>query len=102
MPSHTSGSDRSPVVARGSRKRRRALGRATLPASVTAIAATPPWSGGLHLFPQPRIGSPPRDVAIEVRVRLGHRLWIRELERLAEGARRRPRENVRVPVAVVV
>src|SRR4051794_32755762 len=59
-------------------------------------------SGGFHLLPQVRVRRAPWDVAVEMRVRLGHRMRVGELQRLQQIARGGPRDGVRMAVAVVV
>ena len=60
-----------------------------------------PPSGGLHLLPRLRVHRAPRDVAVEVCVRLGDGLRVRDLQRLQRSLEA-GRAEVRVAVAVVV
>src|SRR6516162_7568715 len=100
-PSQTRGRPSKLGVARSSRGRLRWLGGGTSAGGSTAATSNSP-SGCLDLVPDLGVDGSSRDVAVEVCVRQRHRTRIRELERPQKIARRRPCEQVRVPVAVVV
>src|SRR5262245_39124236 len=89
--SQTTGSPSRPGAVRSGRGSRR---RGVCAVSSSALASTATGSlgrflGGLHLLPELLVLRPPRDVAVEVRIRRPEGLRVADLERLCESARRR-------------
>src|SRR5262245_60112980 len=103
--SQATGSPSRPGAVRSGRRSLRRERPAASSCDLASTATGVPGStslGGLHLFPELLVLVPPRDVAVEVRLRRPERLRVVDLELLRERARRRMGERVRVAVVVVL